>query len=715
MDTLVGTAGNDTFNASVTATSAVLGGLDSVDGGAGTDTLNIADTATAANADFALPTGMTIKNIEVLNVTTNGAIGKGGATDFNVSTMSGLTTFAGVAAGTGSGTGSQVKAAGTTDVSLTVAGTATSTVNGGKTVAITGGGVATVNDAAGQTGTTLTSVSLTNVGTLGGVTSVLTGNGISSVTLAGIAATANTITVTNATVGHALTINAAGTGYTTTAATSAAATAVNDTAATSLTINTSAKSAVNASGSTAVKSVTLTGAGALNLTAMGATTTSIDGSAATGALTLNTLNAAAVAVKTGSGNDTMTLSATTKATVDSGAGNDTVTLGAILAAGSSVNLGAGNDKLLGVQKPALSTATLVTVIDGGDGTDTVSAGLINNGNAAQFINFEIIGLEGATTLDLTLMTGSTITGLELISGGGTYTGATLAQSLAVNTNAAGATSIAFSGATGAADSYAINFGATSTGTAANPTSIDAGTLTLAGVEIFNVASGATSGVSANKLALTAAQAQQINITGDQELNLTFAGTNGTIVNTVGGVSSIDGSAATGKLAINVASVTKATAGLTVKGGTAADTLTTSTFSTSLTGNGGNDNFVVAATIAGTDDAATAAITTITDFTKGDTITFVNASGTTTFTTTKVDVAAAVSLDAAVNLATATNVAADAAAVKWFQYGGNTFVVQDLSSATELATGDVIVKLTGLLDLSTASVTTGAGADVLSWA
>ena len=39
----------------------------------------------------------------------------------------------------------------------------------------------------------------------------------------------------------------------------------------------------------------------------------------------------------------------------------------------------------------------------------------------------------------------------------------------------------------------------------------------------------------------------------------------------------------------------------------------------------------------------------------------------------------------------------------------------MSASTTLAATDVAVKLTGLLDLSTASVTTGAGADILSWA
>jgi len=75
VDNVAGTSGNDTITATNTATSVVLGGLDVVDGAAGTDTLAIADTATAGNAAFALPAGFTVKNVEVLKVTTKRFLG----------------------------------------------------------------------------------------------------------------------------------------------------------------------------------------------------------------------------------------------------------------------------------------------------------------------------------------------------------------------------------------------------------------------------------------------------------------------------------------------------------------------------------------------------------------------------------------------------------------------------------------------------------------
>lgn len=715
VDTLTGTAGNDTFNASVTATSAVLGGLDSVDGGAGTDTLNIADAATAAGADFALPTGMTIKNIEAMNVTTNGSIGKGGATNFDVSTFAGLTSFVGVAAGTGSGTGSQVKAAGTTDVALTVAGTDTSTVNGGKTVAITGGGVATVTDAAGATGTTLTSVALTNVGAAGGVTSVLSGKGLTSVTLSGIAAASNTVTVTNSTVGHALTINAAGTGYTTAAATTAAATAVNDTAATSLTINTTAKSAVNASGSTAVKAVTLTGAGALNLTAMGATTTSIDGSTATGALTLNTLNAAVVALKTGTGNDKATLSATAKATVDTGAGNDSLTLGAALAAGSTVALGEGNDTIMGTTAVAASTTTLTTVIDGGDGTDAVALTLLNAGNAAQFKNFESIELAGSNgkTFDTTLISGVTEIRASSANGGTdlvTLQNVAVGAGLTVNAtgqNTADLTAIQVTGAsTGTTDAFTVTFaGDASATTAPTAANVNTGTLTLAGIETVNIVSGGAANTWNLVNALVDNNAKNVVITGDKNLDFTFTAQSLVGTATTLALQSIDGSGATGKLAITTGNQTGA-----VIGGTAADKITVGNQAMTLTGNGGADNFVVTnALYAASSNGATtaftpssAAVTTIVDFTVGDKITFAN-QGTEVFTSAKIDVNAAQNLTDALNLSAAAADTTTNGQITWFQYGGNTYVVQELgANAAVIGTNDIVVKLTGLIDLSTAT-------------
>lgn len=750
VDTIVGTTGNDTITATNTTAKPVLGGLDSVDGGAGTDTLSVADTVTAANAGFALPVGMVVKNVEALNVTTNGAIGTT-ATAFDVSGMTGLTSFVGVAAGDGTQK-TNVKAADTTDVTLTAAAAAAVIVAGGKAVSVTGGATAstitgsgltsvTVKSSAGMTidntdtvangsttakGVTLTAVTLDSVNS----DSAIKGEGLATLTVKGGTATAAGVAITNAKVGHAMTVNVDGTGYTTIGAAQAAGTGaianttVSDTALKSVTVNaTGAKSALTVSAGTTLTSATITGSAALALNLASGTNTAlvtIDGSAATGNLTL-TNTAVATSIKTGAGNDTFTSTVvgTTKSTVVSGAGNDIVTLAGGLVAGSSVTLGDGNDTLLGTTVVAASTASAVTVIDGGAGTDSVSSLLINAGNGAQFANFEGLSIGASTALDASLLTASTITALTIDgNASGTLTGVKAAQSLTVNADngANGTTTLTFSDVTGTADSYSISFNAITTGTAAAPTTISADTIAIAGIEAVAIHSGAAAGVAANSITLTDANAKTLTIDGSQALTVAFATAFGTAGATTG-VSSIDGSTATGKLAINVTSVAAAAAGLTVIGGAAVDTLTTAAFATTLTGNAGNDSFVVAGTTVGVGASATPIFTTITDFTKGDTITLVNAAGATSFTTTKVDVSAAINLAAALDLAGSTDTTGTNADVSWFQYGGNTYVVQDntLNVAKTLATGDVVIKLTGLLDLSTAAVATGAGADVLSWA
>jgi hypothetical protein len=108
VDNIAGTSGDDTVNATETATGGrVLGGLDVIDGGTGTDTLNIANSQAAATFTFG---GATIKNVETINVSTNGDF-----TGLDISTIAGLTKFIGTAADTAKTT---LTAAATTDVTL---------------------------------------------------------------------------------------------------------------------------------------------------------------------------------------------------------------------------------------------------------------------------------------------------------------------------------------------------------------------------------------------------------------------------------------------------------------------------------------------------------------------------------------------------------------------------------------------------------------------
>lgn len=723
VDTFVGTSGGDTFNASVTATSATLGGLDVVDGGAGVDTFNIADTNTAAAADFALPTGLTISNVETLSIVTNGAIGTAAATDFDTSSIAGLTTAKFVAAGAGTANGSQVKVADTTAVSLTVSGANTATVTGGSSatvnagtgavvvtgakltsVTVTGGDVSAANSIDnGAAVKTLTAVTLDKVDTAASIR----GAGIETVTLKGAVATGGrTTTITNATVDHSLTINVDGTGWTNAATPVEAQSVLADAAAKTITVNaTGSKSSLALTGSTAATTVNVTGSADLTLAPL-ASATKLNASAATGKLTLGSLNAATVTVTTGTNNDTATLLATTKATVDTGAGNDTLTLGAALAAGSTVNLGAGNDVLSGTTAVAASSGTNVTVIDGGEGTDSVSSGVITAGNAAQFKNFESISIQAS--VDASLMTASTITGLSIDGSTGTsvITGVTQSQGLTVSANNGGTSAtLTFTGVTGTTDAYAIGFNATTTGTAASPTSIDAKIVSVEGIEAVTVNSGAAAGVVTNAIALKDANAKTLTITGSQALNVTFDTAFGTAAATTG-VSSIDGSAASGKLGINLANVGVIDAGITVIGGSADDTITTIAAKTqTLTGGAGKDTFVVAAS------AGIAPVVTITDLTVGDKIDLAGTIAAAGTLGTKADVSAATSLATALDIANGATGTVATTALSWFQYGGNTYVYADVPAAGPVSgtvdATDNIVKITGLIDLSTSTFTTAA--------
>ena len=99
-----------------------------------------------------------------------------------------------------------------------------------------------------------------------------------------------------------------------------------------------------------------------------------------------------------------------------------------------------------------------------------------------------------------------------------------------------------------------------------------------------------------------------------------------------------------------------------------------------------------------------AAATITDFTKGETIKFVS-NANANFASSKVTLIAEATFD---NYVTEAAKAADAVSggthgIAWFQFGGNTFIVQDIDGDAAFTNGaDSIVKLTGLVDLSASS-------------
>lgn len=701
VDNLVGTAGDDIFSAvNDDADKPVLGDFDSIDGGAGNDTLNITDTATVAGAEFSFPANFSMKSVENVTIATTGTI------NIDLSANADVVSIKGDARGTANST---VTASGNTDVALTVAGAATATVNGGKAVSVTagtgatsvtgdsltsvtikGGGAATIDNTAADTrhtsakGTTLTSVVLDGVEG----NSAIKGEGLTDVTVKGASSASRTVTITNAKEDHSLTAHVDGTGYQ--ANGTEAQTTFADAKATSMTVEASGeKSSLSLSGSNALENLTITGDAALKLKADAlAALKAINGSAANGALTLGALNKATVDVQTGSGNDSFTIKATDKVTVDAGAGNDVVTLGAAIAAGSSIDLGAGDDTLLSASgSVAASTKDATTVIDGGDGFDSVSASLINAGNAAQFHNFEALDLTAAVTgFDFDLLTNSAIEALTLSGNNSAATIKNVAAGvdLRVSGNNDNMTTIIVKdAASGDADAFSVTLNETADAVATAK-------LTVNGIENLTVESTGV-GDGQNTLQVTDGALQTLTITGSQDLALTFVGINGTNGADGGAVNLIDGSAATGDLTINTENVTADDKlGLTVKTGSGDDTITSSAKGGTFAGGDGKDTFDVRLA-KGSDN-----MVTITDFVAGtDKLTFVN-QGAETFA--KATVSSAQSLEAALNAAAAGNGSVNGA-LSWFQYGGNTYIVQDLSSQSDFQSGDIVVKLVGEHDLS----------------
>ncbi|HZH28348.1 MAG TPA: calcium-binding protein, partial [Azospirillaceae bacterium] len=138
---------------------------------------------------------------------------------------------------------------------------------------------------------------------------------------------------------------------------------------------------------------------------------------------------------------------------------------------------------------------------------------------------------------------------------------------------------------------------------------------------------------------------------------------------------------------------------TLTGGNGDDVLTGGTGVDQLTGGAGADIFVVEAPPSGTQ------YDTVTDAAAGDQVELVD-RGTETFNATMLTGFATFQnyLDAAAAGDGSVN-----GAISWFQFGGDTYVVQDLSNTAGFVDGtDIVVRLAGAVDLGTATLTGPSG-------
>ena len=686
VDTLTGTGGNDTFVATIAPT---VGGVnpstltagDSIDGAGGVNTLRIIDSVGGATQ----LAGVTLANIQNLTVQqsivgTASGYNLNGTVVTKATSLNGLSITAGTAVTfTNVGTGAQVVASGSATATNNVLQFSMKTATDAVSVGLDGGvkGVAITATAGTATAATIASTGAAN--TSAGVT--LTGGTNTLRTLAVNAATNLTAALVAAdyvTTGAALTVGGVA-------------------------------SSVNLGSLGVFKTIDASGltAGGLTITT-GATLTSFIG----------------------------------------GAGNNVVTVGANPTAAATITFGAGNDTITGT---AVLNST--TVVDGGTGFNTVSAALVNVASAGNIKNFQALDVTGfSSPLDSALLTASSISAIQF-SGAAAGTGNTAVIQNIANTGTisvigaidqAAVTTATLGSLTvtqlAATPTLSINFNAAPAAAAASTGFFaSVGTITTTGDTVVNISSGGGTNLTGNGIVGitdTANTITAINITGAKAFTLGGIAATGVTTTTQAVLTKIDGSTATGNLNITAAaSTTVKNDGLIINTGSGNDSITVGVKNATVNGGTGNDKFTVSANTALSDVVnitGGAGVKTVVDAlaygiaasatssgTTGDLVAFNGAKSldilsfaTVSNTAGALGAKTSVALAATFDQAVFTAESANTTTVTWFQYGGNTYV--ENSGATVGAnnsTDNIVIKLTGLVDLSAATVVTGAAGTI----
>ena len=383
-------------------------------------------------------------------------------------------------------------------------------------------------------------------------------------------------------------------------------------------------------------------------------------------------------------------------------------------------------------------------------TQAVPSGSFNNafsllGNSAKSIT--VTGNSGLTlTATDTALTNLDASGITL--GGFTFTSGALGAAAAIKGSSAGTNTVAFTAATAAVnytggtgtDSVtAVNAQANvvSLGNGTNSFSGDSGANTVTGGtgdDTVSVSSGnnnVTLGDGTNSFTATSGNNTVATGTGNDTVLLgsgnntanlgdgtnSFTATSGNNSVTTGAgndtVSVISGNNIV-SLGNGTNSFTATSGNNNYTGGTGVDTVTVGGgVNTILTGTGADVINLTAVT------ANVNTYTTVSDFAVGDKLNFANL-GTEVFNNTKVTLGnTAVFQDFANAVIAAAGDASVNGALGWFQFAGDTYVVEsrhDAAVSASFVNGtDMIVKLTGLLDLSTAQFTGAGGASTLTGA
>lgn len=430
-----------------------------------------------------------------------------------------------------------------------------------------------------------------------------------------------------------------------------------DSAATTLTVDGTKKLSLNASSLTALQTVTVSGSASFSSSTLPATVTSVNGSGTTGSISV-TLNPTTASFTGGSGNDSVTINAAPTLALNADGGTDTLTLN--VAAGTLGNPSA-NTNIVGFE--TLAVTTNATGSYDATGFTTVS----NNGTTAGAI---------------------------------TFTNVAAGTTLAFGDNTNNSTTYVLKDATGTSDALTINAKKSN------------GTVTAAGIESITISNNSED----SSMTLAAASATSVTVTGGKKLTLSNSGNTAMTV--------VDASSASGGLTYTATG----TLAMTVKGGSAGDSLTAGTGNTAdvLVGGGGNDTLTANGgldTLTGGTGADIFVVATpgsnlntysvITDAAVGDVIRLKN-QGTEVFAASKLTLQnTAVFQDYANTIVNTSGDGSTNARIGWFQFNGDTYIVQSMHNPATTAGfvdgTDLVVKLTGLVDLSAASFIQASGA------
>ncbi|MFN7167642.1 MAG: DUF4214 domain-containing protein [Pannonibacter sp.] len=673
-DTYVGDDRNNTIDGIADGSvNQTFSAVDSIDGGTGNDTLKLVNTAGTLN----LSTAPVVKNVETLQLESSQSL-----VTADVRTWAELQTVKITQTGTKTG------------IIVETSGNVTA-------LAVTGGLTLVINDRATAGGDKLSSVSLdgnTSTATIqsDALTSLSLANSNKNVT---ISAAAGTRTLD-------LTVNAM-TGGTTTDSTATAVT---------LAATGSASSNVRVTAASAT-SLTITGDQSLSLSNVTLATNATITTTNTAGLTITGTLTSDIGFTGSDANESIVASATTR-TMTLGKGDDSYeAAGAGIGTGGSVDGGEGTDTLV---LRALTAETVTATTAFAAQTKNFEVLLLKDSFAAG-IDVSVANLNSGGSNTITKVVVSTSVVNQPFTLNGLATGGTVEFQGA---NTAQTTINIIDAASGSAD--VLNIGI------ANTAARSTHTVSVANVETINFL---TDNTSASPTAiqhssnLTAAAASKITVSGDAGLALNFSGTALTSFD-ASGVTLGNINWATGAL-VNAATIkggagndtldaAASTASVTIESGDGNDTIIGSSKADTIDAGAGNDTITPglgADTInvgTGNDTVTMTAANTngtifpsVTGMNAGDKIQFI--SGTASFQS------AAVTAGGSPSYADLLDAASNGAAnrVVWFQFGGDTYLVQDRSANTTFANGtDVVVKLVGLYDLSTATIN-GASTNLLT--